>query len=217
MTNHITMKIKKEFKTINFWSRKVHVHFGLFLLLFIWLFSFSGLLLNHGRWKFASFWDERNEKISVVPIHAIADLDSTAMLKNIMQQLKITGEISDVWMTADSVDFRVTIPGHVRNLHVDLKKGICTQKEIVVNLWGKIRNLHTFNGVSKDNPGMQPNWIITRIWKFTMDVIAIGFIILCISSWIMWYKVRKKYNWGLLVLMSGFLLAIYFVFLLRFM
>ena len=64
---------------------------------------------------------------------------------------------------------------------------------------------------------MQPNWIITRVWKFIMDVIAIGFIILCISSWIMWYKVRKKYFWGLLVLMSGFLIAIYFVFLLRFM
>ena len=211
------MKTQQENNNLNYWSRKFHIHLGLFLILFIWLFSFTGLLLNHGKWKFASFWNERKEKITVTPIHIVANSDSTAILKNIMQQLKITGEVSDVWMTADSVDFRVTIPGHVRNLHVDLKKGFCTQNEIVVNWWGKMRNLHTFNGLNNDNVNIQPNWIITHIWKFAMDVIAIGLIILCLSSWIMWYKVRKKYNWGLLVLLSGFVIAIYFVFLLRIM
>jgi len=29
------------------WNRKLHFYTGLFLLFFLWLFAFSGLLLNH--------------------------------------------------------------------------------------------------------------------------------------------------------------------------
>ncbi|MEP7110809.1 MAG: hypothetical protein ABI760_22635 [Ferruginibacter sp.] len=209
------MKKQRNNKDLNYWSRKFHIHLGLFLLLFIWLFSLSGLLLNHGNWKFASFWENRKEKITVTSIHTPSNLDSAAMLKNIMQQLKISGEITRVWMTTDSIEFRVTIPGHDRNLHVDLKKATCVQKELTFNWWGKLRNLHTFNGVNKDNPDQKPNWLITRTWKFAMDAIAIGFIILCVSSWIMWYKLRKTYTWGPLILISGFCIAIYFVFFLK--
>ena len=208
------MKMQKENKDLNYWSRKFHIHLGLFLLLFIWLFSVSGLLLNHAsKWKFANFWDERKEKMTRTVIHTNSKLDSSAMLKNIMQQLNIAGEITRVSMTTDSIEFRVSIPGHERYLNVDLRKGTCIQKEVILNWWGKIRNLHTFNGAKRDNPVIQPNWFVTRTWKFAMDAIAIGFIILCISSWIMWYKLRKKYTWGPLFLVSGFAIIIYFVFL----
>lgn len=204
----------RESKNLYYWSRKFHVHLGLFLLLFIWLFSISGLLLNHGsKWKFASFWDERKVKTTMTAVLIDSKLDSAALLNNIMSQLKISGEISQVYLTPDSLDFRLSIPGHERNLHINLKDGTCTQKELTYNIYGKLRTLHTFNGVNKDNPGIPPNWIITRIWQFTKDVIAIGFIILCISSWIMWYKLRKKYKWGLPVLLLGIAVSIYFIFL----
>lgn len=204
----------RESKNLYYWSRKFHVHLGLFLLLFIWLFSISGLLLNHGsKWKFASFWDERKVKTTMTAVLIDSKLDSAALLNNIMSQLKISGEISQVYLTPDSLDFRLSIPGHERNLHINLKDGTCTQKELTYNIYGKLRTLHTFNGVNKDNPGIPPNWIITRIWLFTKDVIAIGFIILCISSWIMWYKLRKKYKWGLPVLLLGIAVSIYFIFL----
>jgi hypothetical protein len=174
------------------------------------------LLLNHAsKWKFANFWEDRKEKETVTSVHTTANLDSAALLKNIMQQLKIEGEVTKAWITTDSIEFRVSIPGHERYLHVDLRKGICKQKEVIINWWGKIKNLHTFNGVKRENPDMQPNWIITNIWKFVMDGIAIGFIIMCISSWIMWYKLRKKYTWGPIILISGFAIAIYFVFVVK--
>jgi hypothetical protein len=47
-----------------------------------------------------------------------------------------------------------------------------------------------------------------------MDGIAIGLILLCISSWIMWYKIKEKYTWGLIVLTGGFGVASYFIFVL---
>ena len=45
--------------TVLVWNRRVHYYLGLFLLFFIWLFAFTGLLLNHPRWQFAQFWPNR--------------------------------------------------------------------------------------------------------------------------------------------------------------
>jgi hypothetical protein len=43
------------------WNRKLHFYAGLFLLFFLWLFAFSGLLLNHPSWSFAEFWNNRRQ------------------------------------------------------------------------------------------------------------------------------------------------------------
>jgi hypothetical protein len=196
-------EMQRESKNLYFWSRKFHIHLGLFLLLFIWLFSLSGL----------GFWDERKETLTITPVLINSNLDSAALLKSILRQLKISGEISGVCLAQDSIDFRVSKPGHERNLHINMKDGTCIQKEMTFNVWGKLRTFHTFNGVNKDNPNIRPNWVITRIWQFSKDVIAIGFIVLCISSWIMWYKLRKKFWWGLPILILGFAITIYFIFL----
>lgn len=209
------MKSKSLFKKTAYWNRKLHIHLGLFLLLFIWLFAFSGLLLNNSQWKFFSFWDEREETKTVTAITLPQQADSAAILQQVMQQLKLTGEVSNVKLTADSVDFKVSGPGRGHNLHVDFRKGICTQTQFHFNWWGKLRTLHTFNGIDKNNPDATPNWLITNIWRFSMDGIAVGLILLCISSWMMWYKIRKDYTWGPMILVIGFAGAIYFVFLLR--
>ena len=96
------VKSQWKFKNLNYWSRKFHIHLALFLLLFIWLFSFSGLLLNHGKWKFASFWDERKEKITKSSIHDTNNLDSAAMLKKIMQQLK--GSFTGLFIISEKIN-----------------------------------------------------------------------------------------------------------------
>ena len=43
------------------WNRKLHFYSGLFLLFFLWLFAFSGLLLNHPAWTFHEHWKNRKE------------------------------------------------------------------------------------------------------------------------------------------------------------
>jgi hypothetical protein len=42
------------------WNRKAHYYLGLYLLLFIWLFSLTGLLLNHPRWALSRIPNESN-------------------------------------------------------------------------------------------------------------------------------------------------------------
>ena len=205
------MRSQELFKDVNFYSRKIHIHLGLFLLLFIWLFAFSGLLLNHGDWKISNFYEKRKETSTVTSINIPAGRDSSTLITNIVSQLKIEGEITNVKMWPDSLHFQVSRPGQVRSLQVNFKTGLCTQKAMQYNFAGKIRTLHTFNGVNKNNPAIKSNWLITSVWKLSMDGIAIGLLLLCISSWIMWYKIRARYGWGWMALLLGFAGAIYFV------
>jgi hypothetical protein len=202
-------------ENIIYWNRKFHIYIGLFLLLFILFFSLSGLILNHSQWRFASFWKERKETEIITPVTIPVTLDRTALLQDFMKQLNISGEISNVKLTSVSISFRVVKPGINQDILVDFKTGISVRKVMVFNWWGKMRILHTFNGSDKMNPEVQPNWHITQIWRLTMDVIAIGLIFLCTSSWIMWYKIRKSYSYGLIVLTLGIAGAIFFIFLLR--
>src|SRR5436309_15961124 len=77
------------------WNRKLHFYVGLFLLFFIWLFAFSGLLLNHPTWAFAEFWTNREEtnyeRAITVPS---ADVPGDrAQAPDSLKQLKTEGEI----------------------------------------------------------------------------------------------------------------------------
>src|SRR6266436_6271468 len=64
-TESIDVRIKTRSQrlaeTAEIWNRKLHYYLGLYLLFFVWLFTFSGLLLNHSSWKFAEFWRNRKE------------------------------------------------------------------------------------------------------------------------------------------------------------
>ena len=198
------------------WNRKLHILAGLFLLFFILLFSFSGLLLNHGQWKFASFWKERKEAEFDTLLPVPVTRDNSSLIGYYMKELNITGEISEVRSAPESISFRVARPGLIRNISADLKTGNCVIKEMEFNRWGKIRSLHTFNGSDKAHPEAKPNWSVTNIWRLTMDIVAAGLIFLCLSSWIMWYKVRKNYPAGTILLILGIIGGIVFVFLIKF-
>ena len=192
-------------------NRKLHIHLGLLTLIFIWLFSLSGLVLNHGEWKFASFWEEREE--SKIDFIAPPDmLKNPAPEKDLMEFLKLSGELQVTNRTLERLEFRVHSPGFINDVHVDLANGSASKKTIRFNAWGKFRTLHTFNGMNKKDLSQTPNWLITNIWRFTMDGIAIALMIICVSSWVMWFKIRKEYKMGFVVLASSCMMTLYFIF-----
>ncbi len=191
-------------------SRRLHIHLGLLLLFFIWLFSFTGLLLNHGNWKFASFWDERQESLIefVIPPALLKSADHRAILGF----LKINGEVEIQPGSENSLRLRIYSPGVVRDMEINMLSGEGNAKVIRFNKWGKLRTLHTFNGISRENLSPNPHWWITNVWRYSMDAIAIGLIIICLTSWIMWYNVRKDYKFGFLILIASFLWVAYFLY-----
>ena len=195
---------------VSHWNRRFHIHLGLFLLLFTWLFSLSGLLLNHGDWKFASFWEERQEETNefTFPMDLLNKPD---LEQEVMVYLKIEGELQKQNLTDEVLEFRVQSSGKVREVHLQLNNGSGTQKVITFNFWGQWRTLHTFNGVNKGDVLQDPTWWITQTWKITMDGMAIGLILICITSWIMWFKVRKEYRVSYWVILASVISASYFL------
>ena len=199
------------YNTAHNFNRKIHIHVGLCLLFFIWLFSFTGLLLNHNGWKFASFWDERKE-ITYNFTLPVSMRDASLQESAIMDFLKITGEVQEQKRFDQTLSFRVMSPGDIMDINVNWTTGEGKEKRMKFNMWGKLRTMHTFNGMHNERPAQTPNWWITGIWRFTMDVIAIGFIVMTLSSWIMWYKIRKEYPWGYVIMIGAIVLICYFVF-----
>lgn len=201
----------KKYLTIN---RKLHIHLGLFLVLFIWLFFVSGLIIHHGEWNFAKFYEKRVESKTNFIIAFGYIHDDPEMVDRVKEQLKIVGEVSNLQVKEGNIDFRVSSPGLLQEIHIDSHTGIGVMKVMKYNFWGKLHTLHLFNGIDKNNPSVTPNWIVTKLWRLMMDVTAVILIILCLGSWVMWYKVRKDYKWGYYLFGFGLFIAGYYMFVL---
>ena len=195
------------------WNRRLHFYIGLFLLFFIWLFVFTGLLLNHPKWSFAEFWPARKQttfeqKISRPP--AGSDL---ARAQNIMAQLGIAGEIE--WTSAQDdssqLTFRVSRPGHMFEIKTDMVQERARVQRIDVNAWGVIHILHTFTGVRAGDTRNQRDWILTSIWALSMDAVAAGLLVMVFGSYYMWWRLPRKRAWGLVALTSGWIVCALFV------
>ena len=56
--------------TLELWNRKLHYYLGLYFLFFLWLFSLTGLMLNHQQW-FTGLY-ERDQTSYDAPIDRLA-------------------------------------------------------------------------------------------------------------------------------------------------
>lgn len=191
--------------TLRRWNRRLHYSLGLFWLLFIWLFAFTGLLLNHSQWKFAEFWDNRREtsvERTIVAPAVDGDLDKA---RDVMRQLGLRGEID--WTAggtdSDRLDFRVSRPDCLVEVRTDLAVGKAAIKRIDLNAWGRIRILHTFSGVRADDTRNQRDWVLTQAWVWAMDALAVGLILTVLSSLVMWWELPQKHFWGIVALSLG--------------
>jgi hypothetical protein len=189
------------------WNCKLHYYLGLYLLFFVWLFAFTGLLLNHSQWKFAEFWDSRQETAGETDIVAPPVAADLAQARDLMRQLGIHGEID--WTTTRSdpnrFEFRASRPGHIFEIKADLARLKAAVKRIDLNPWGVMRILHTFTGVRQDDARNGRDWILTSVWAWTMDAVAVGLILMVLSGYYMWYELPPKRKWGIIALGLGFL------------
>src|SRR5215210_4529914 len=75
------------------WNRKVHYYLGLYFLLFLWLFSLTGLLLNHGQWPIAIRANQRSEARYERDIQPPGGSAIDAQVRDVVRQLGLRGEI----------------------------------------------------------------------------------------------------------------------------
>jgi hypothetical protein len=187
------------------WNRKAHYYLGLYFLFFLWLFSLSGLLLNHSSWAFAQFYP--NRKISRIegPIRSLSIGSDFDKAMAVMRQLRIEGEIEWSATRGDAarLEFNVTRPGRVYQVLTDLKNNRATVTLNEYNAWGVLRGMHTFVGVSPDDPRKQRDWILTTIWAMSMDAVAVGIVVLVLSGVYLWWNRRENRAAGLIALAVG--------------
>ncbi len=186
------------------WNRRLHYFSGLFLLLFLLLFAFTGLILNHPGWSFAESWTNR---VDASEERVITALDpkvqgDLAQAQEIMQQLGIEGDI--LWVTTRTnpaqFDFQVRRPRHYYFIKADLELNRVTLRNVTVNLWGVAKVLHVFTGVQMDDPRQTRDWWLTSVWAYSMDAVAVGLIFMVLSSLYMWYELPEKRLPGAIVL-----------------
>src|SRR5262245_17095899 len=136
-------------KSLSNWNRRLHYFTGLYFLFFIWLFCFSGLLLNHSNWKFAEFWESRQQTNFEREIVAPPPGSDLVQARDILRQLGLSGEIEWTVTRSDTnrFDFRASRPGQIFDLKTDLNRKVTTVQRIDLNGWGVMRILHTFTGV----------------------------------------------------------------------
>jgi hypothetical protein len=196
------------------WNRKLHIYTGLYFLLLLWLFSLSGLILNHPKWKFAEFWEQRKQtryQHAIVPAQGLP-FDQAREVK---RQLGLSGELE--WnakkQAPDRLDFRVSSPKGFVEVKADLEKRIANVNKVEYNFWGTLNVLHHMKVVDPDHPEQPRNWVWTRLWGLSVDALSVGLIFMTLSGLYMWWGKRRRLG-GILALVLGVLGC--GVFLLRF-
>jgi len=197
------------------WNRRLHYYLGLYFLFFLWLFAFTGLLLNHS-WQFSEFWPSRQVSTLERVISASRTASDVERASEVMGQLGIRGEIEWTATRPNSTlfEFRVNRPGHNFNVAVD-DSGRAKVEETRINTWGVMRVLHTFIGVRANDTRNQRDWAITTLWELSMDAVSIGMVVMVFGGLYMWFGLPTKRKGGLVSLLLGTAVCFVFLFGLR--
>lgn len=196
------------------WNRKIHIYLGLYMLFFLWLFSLSGLFLNHPEWFKPRA--ERSEYERAIEPPAAEGWQEKA--ESIARQLGLSGEIvlGPQQPRPDGFSFRVVRLNRLTGVQVDFKE---KKAKLTVGTTGLLtfpvlERFHTLTGVRRVwGEPLEPkrDWVMTRIWSFSIDALAVGLMVMVLTSLYMWFQLTAKRRLGYVVLGAGVLVASYFM------
>jgi hypothetical protein len=190
-------------KVLEVWNRRLHYYLGLYFLFFLWLFSLTGLMLNHQQW-FTDLYD-RHEVSYDPSIETPAGETREEQTLSLMRQLKLRGEAE--WpasQPAGHIDFNVARPVGAAQVRVDLNAKQAYVKEFKNGKLHAFQIFHTFSGSRFNQPASRRDWILTSLWVFAMDALAVGLIVMVLGSYYMWWRLKKSKGLGMAALTIGF-------------
>lgn len=192
------------------WNKKIHIYLGLYLLLFLWVFSVSGLFLNHPKWFGGQ--PQRTTIEQTVDMRETGNPLSKA--RHLMGQLDLVGEaIFRGEQKRGQFAFIAMRPNERTFVNVDLESKVAKVTHVEGNLGQMLGNLHTFSGVRPiwgEKESIR-DWLPTRVWSFSIDALAVGVILLVISSLYMGFRQRDKWKPVLVSLGIGVLVCSFFM------
>jgi len=195
--------VKATFET---WNRKFHFYLGLTFLFFLWLFSLTGLLLNHGRWAMAQTANERRETRYERSIQAPSGPTDLDRARDVMRQLALVGEIDwPAQAQPGRLNFNVSRPSDSSQVRVDLSLNRAAIQHFDNSGMATFRIFHTFSGSRVNAPDSRRDWILTTAWVLAMDALAVALVVMVLGSYYMWYRLKPKRRLGSIVLAAGLL------------
>ena len=200
---------------VEVWSRRLHIYIGLYFLFFLWLFTLSGVVLNHPNWHIAGFWSERRQISREVRIFRPAETGDLSVCRSLLAQMGIRGEIAGRINRAgsDVISFRVVRPGDIYDINTNLDSGLARIDQTHLNGWGVMNMLHSFTGVRRSDPSLHQNWWATGIWRFSMDALSAGLVIMVLSGIYLWFTQTWKRRGGMFALLLGTVTLCVFLFI----
>ncbi len=208
------MSMVENARAARLWNRRIHVYFGLYFLLFIWLFAFSGLVLNHN-WEFTQFYQTEEKLVSTHAITAPAASDDSRMARDIAAQLGLRGEVNVSARSEEApgvLKFQVARAGTAYQVSADLTKASAEVEQRGPGAWRLLHTLHTFTGVSLRDETRQRNWAPTWLWIIAMDALAIGLLAMVGTGIYLWWQLPARRKTGLMALGAGVVISLYFLF-----
>jgi hypothetical protein len=200
-------------RTLEIWNRRLHYFLGLYFLFFLWLFSVTGLMLNHQPWF--SEPSRREETSYDTPIvRPAGGATREEQTRDLMVQLALEGEID--WpprQPAGHIDFNVSRPTKSAQVRVDLNAEIAYVRHFANNRRLAFQVFHTFSGSRYTQPDSHRDWIVTSVWVWAMDALAVGLFVMVLGSYYMWWRLKERKTVGAIALVAG--LASCVAFLLR--
>jgi hypothetical protein len=195
------------------WNARVHYYLGLYFLFFIWLFAVTGLLLNHGMWGMGDIQRSRTTAKSEHRVTLPKTGTPLGDAKDLMRQLQVDGEIQWLSTPADGrrFDFRVTRPGVQVEVKTDLQEATSVVERTTGNALATMRTLHVFTGVRFADPKNDRDWILTTVWAYAMDAIALGLIAMVATGVMIWLQANGPRWPGLVALAVGVACCAWFV------
>ena len=192
-----------ETKTLEVWNRKLHYYLGLYFLFFLWLFSLTGLMLNHQQW-FRDLYERATTSHTTCRSKGRRATHRLRRRSMLMRQLNLQGEID--WPAAQPVghiDFNVSRPNGSAQVRVDLNAKQAYVREFENGHLHAFQIFHTFSGSRFNQPASQRDWIMTSIWVFAMDALAAGLIVMVLGSYYMWWRLKKRKALGVAIVFAG--------------
>ena len=197
--------VKKLYQVI----KDLHYYIGLFISPFIVIFSVSVLVLNHNFVDWQDDWQEwffsANEKVDRTAEFSVPDADKNEIdfAKDILNQLRIRGEIAGIFGDSIEMYIPVTLPGRRISIKADLKSGMAYIHSEQTSLWKKLVWLHKMPG--PHNANIRGNWVYTKIWASLADLFVICLLISSVAGIVLWYHIKEERILGLIALFIGFI------------
>lgn len=189
-------------KTLELWNRKLHYYLGLYFLFFLWLFSLTGLMLNHQQW-FRDLYDRKQTSYDR-EIERPAGDTRLEQTRDVMRQLNLGGEIDwPVNQPVGHIDFTVARPNGAAQVRVDINAKTAYVREFQNGHLHAFQIFHTFSGSRYTQPDSRRDWMMTSVWVFVMDALAAGLIVMVLGSYYMWWRLKKRKALGVTALAAG--------------